>query len=94
MDRVITFKSREKDKYMMVDHAIICNVAEVAFCFYQRHGAMMNLSVFVSYVSSNFPFQLESKNDDETRILLTISSGHLDVLSKLAGKIAPVEVFT
>lgn len=61
---------------------------------YQRHGAIMNRSVFVSYVSSNFPFQLESSNDDETRILRTISSGHLDVLSKLAGKIEPVEVFT
>lgn len=64
------------------------------FCFYQQHGAMMNLSVFVSYVSSNFPFQLESSNDAETRILRTISSGDLEVLLKLAGKIEPVEVFT
>lgn len=55
---------------------------------------MMNLSFFVSYVSSNFPLQLGSSNDADTLILRTSSSGHLEDLLKLAGTISPVEVFT
>lgn len=51
----------------------------------------MILSVSVSYVSSNLPLQLGSSNDAVNRILLTISSGHLDVLSKLAGLTEPVD---
>lgn len=54
----------------------------------------MNRSVRVSYVSSNFPFQLRSSCAADTLSLLTISSGHLEVLSKLAGMTDPVEVST
>lgn len=51
----------------------------------------MNLSVKVSYVSSNFPFQDGSPLHAVTRILRTISSGHLEVLSKQAGNTYPVD---
>lgn len=61
---------------------------------YQAHGAMTNWSVLVSYVSSNLPVQFGSSNEDVTLILRMISSGHLEVPSKLAGVINPVEVST
>lgn len=59
---------------------------------YQEQGAIWNLSRWVSYVSSNLPSHLRSIEDTVTRILLTISSGHREPLSKLAGLIDPVEV--
>lgn len=61
---------------------------------YQQQGAILNWSVLVSYVSSNLPSQVGSSYAAVTRILLTISSGHLELLSKLAGMTVPVKVST
>lgn len=51
----------------------------------------MNRSVCVSYVSNNLPLQFGSSHAAVTRILLTISSGHREVPSNLAGTIDPIE---
>lgn len=61
---------------------------------YQQQEATTNLSVRVSYVSSNLPTQLGSSLHAVTRILRTISSGHLESLLKEAGNTDPVAVST